>query len=653
VNIDFHALMSDPGTIARQMAHYKQWRDELTASISQYQAWLEKQGLANGEDDLRVYELIDNLRSDKLTIALVAEFSRGKTELINAIFFADYKQRLLPSEPGRTTMCPTELLYDESQPPSIRLLPIETRKSSLSVSEYKRAAATWTTIELQLDAPKQMAEAFQEIMKTRTVPVRTAIELGLEPEPPEGTPPPAGKTVDIPVWRHAIINYPHPLLKQGLVIVDTPGLNSLGLEPELTLTLLPKAHAVLFVLAADTGVTKSDLEVWNNYVRLARHGSTPKGCLAILNKIDTLWDELRGEADVNASIRVQAEETARLLGIGPAQVFPVSAQKGLVGKIRDDLALIARSRLPELETKLSNDIIPSKQEFLRHKVMKELGGLIETTNALVTARLATTDTQIQELRQLGEKGLDVVQGMLARIRLERSAYDARIDKFQATRAQIGNEINVMLDHLSIGEFDKLVGKCRTAMHESWTTAGLSAGMATLFTGLTEMMERSSRQASHLKGLIEDVYRKFHSEHGLPKLRPASFSLLAYRADLQRLRDEAEEFRGSARMLMTEQHFVTKNFFITLVSRARAVFVECNAGARAWSKTVMSPILAQIRENKAALEKRLENLKKIQDDVGSMGRQLAELQKIRLDLAQQYALTQAMLEKIDQKLPLDS
>ena len=47
--------------------------------------------------------------------------------------------------------------------------------------------------------------------------------------------------VEIPRWRHALINYPHPLLKQGLVVLDTPGLNAIGAEPELTLSLLPTA----------------------------------------------------------------------------------------------------------------------------------------------------------------------------------------------------------------------------------------------------------------------------------------------------------------------------------------------------------------------------------------------------------------------------
>ena len=45
-------------------------------------------------------------------LAFLAEFSRGKSELINALFFSDFKERLLPSDVGRTTMCPTEIFSD-------------------------------------------------------------------------------------------------------------------------------------------------------------------------------------------------------------------------------------------------------------------------------------------------------------------------------------------------------------------------------------------------------------------------------------------------------------------------------------------------------------------------------------------------------------
>ncbi|MDH5486234.1 MAG: dynamin family protein, partial [Gammaproteobacteria bacterium] len=324
---------------SRRLGDYKHWRDELIEIINEYQTWVESHGLASGEEDLQLYELIDSLRSDKLTIALVAEFSRGKTELINAIFFADYRQRLLPSEAGRTTMCPTELRFDENEPPCLKLLPIETRQTATSISEYKRSSSAWTVMPLDLDSTKKMAETFQHTIKTKPVRRQLAEALGLYHPDIEATMHMLNcdGSVEIPVWRHAIINFPHPLLKQGLVVLDTPGLNSLGTEPELTLSMLPSAQAVLFVLAADAGVTQTDLEVWNHHVSPNR-GNRGGGRLVALNKIDYLWDEMSNDSVFTAEIARQTQETARTLGISKNQVLAVSARKGLLGKIKTDHA---------------------------------------------------------------------------------------------------------------------------------------------------------------------------------------------------------------------------------------------------------------------------------------------------------------------------
>ena len=100
-----------------------------------------------------------------------------------------------------------------------------------------------------------------------------------------------------------MINYPHPLLKSGLVILDTPGLNALGTEPELTLKMIPSAHAILFLLAMDTGVTKSDMEIWQRYVQ-----SYQTRRIAVLNKIDLLWDELKTEDQIEESIVRQVDQ---------------------------------------------------------------------------------------------------------------------------------------------------------------------------------------------------------------------------------------------------------------------------------------------------------------------------------------------------------
>ena len=259
--------MSSQNLVAHFEA-YSAWRSGLSGSISDFRNWLIEQELNDAQMDLRLQHLVDRLGEDKLNVAFVAEFSRGKSELINAIFFADYKQRLLPSTAGRTTMCPTELLYDATREPNIQLLRIETRATDNTTTDYKRYLDEWTILPLDVQSGEGMIDAFRQVSETKRVPVADAQRYGLYDENDKDNPVAVDEegNVEVPCWRHAIINFPHPLLKQGLVILDTPGLNAIGTEPELTLNLLPNAHAVLFILAADTGVTKSDIEVWRSHI---------------------------------------------------------------------------------------------------------------------------------------------------------------------------------------------------------------------------------------------------------------------------------------------------------------------------------------------------------------------------------------------------
>ncbi|MHB8536030.1 MAG: dynamin family protein [Sulfuricaulis sp.] len=638
---------------SRRLGVYKHWRDELIEILIEYQTWVESHGLASGEEDLRLYELTDALRSDKLTIALVAEFSRGKTEIINAIFFADYRQRLLPSEAGRTTMCPTELRYDSNEAPCLKLLPIETRKTTTTISEYRRTPAAWTVIPLDLDSPKKMAETFQQTIKTKSVNAHDAEELGLYRSGAELTAHLLNTdgTVEIPVWRHAIVNFPHPMLKQGLVVLDTPGLNALGTEPELTLSMLPNAQAVIFVLAADAGVTKTDLEVWNSHVCPAKIHKGP-GRLVALNKIDALWDELNNAAAIDAAIARQTQETARTLNIGRNQVIAISAQKGLLGKIKTDYALIERSGLPALEAKLSDEIIPARQELLRERVIHDIGSMVETTSAMIEARLAAVIRQTEELQALEGENDDAIQDLVARLRDEKRVYDQTVVNFQNTRAILSGHVKTLLDYLSVDVFDGLAEKTRQNMSESWTTPGLQKGMQSLFDGALETMEKANKQAQQVRSLVQAVYGKFHSEHGLAKIKPANFSLLPYRSQLQKLYEEAEAFRNSPLLIVMEQHFVVQKFFVTLVGRAREILGECRFAANTWSKAIMAPILIQVREHKILMEQRLDNLKKVHDNFDNLRDRVADLESNRQNLENQQLVIRNMLRKINQPLPVN-
>ncbi len=165
--------------LAARFDAYGEWRKRLAQGVTALHEWLKRQDLADAQVDLKVSRLLARLHEDKLIVAFVAEFSRGKSELINAIFFADFGERLLPTTAGRTTMCPTELLYDATRPPSIRLLPIETRLKDATVTEFKNFADEWVTFPLDLAAAGRMSETLSKVAQMKRVPVVLARALGL------------------------------------------------------------------------------------------------------------------------------------------------------------------------------------------------------------------------------------------------------------------------------------------------------------------------------------------------------------------------------------------------------------------------------------------------------------------------------------------
>src|SRR5690606_7694952 len=290
----------DVKALHRQMATYNGWKHQLDERLQRFEKWGQSHDMVSTEVRKTLERARQLLRNESFTIACVGEFSRGKTELINALLYTDGGRRLLPSQPGRTTMCPTEICWEPGQQRNcVRLLPIETRRTSTSLQSFKRIPQNWITIDFDPHNHEQTRAAINQVSANKWVSSAEAIKLGfsgteLGEANEEGL-------VAIPSWRHALINLDHPLLRQGLRIVDTPGLNALGNEPELTLKTLPEAQAILFLLSADAGVTASDMSIWQDHLQILRDDHCT-AVLALLNKIDSLWDDLSSAQEVQANI---------------------------------------------------------------------------------------------------------------------------------------------------------------------------------------------------------------------------------------------------------------------------------------------------------------------------------------------------------------
>jgi len=640
--------------LADQFAHYSEWRKALVDSICDYRSWLNEQELNDAQIDQRISNLLERLREDKLNVAFVAEFSRGKSELINAIFFAGYGQRLLPSSAGRTTMCPTELLYDPSKPSSLQLLPIETRALDATTTEYKRYPDEWKVVEFNVDSSDSMVHAFKEVSSTKRVTLEEAEKYGLFDPNSSDDAMSINKdgSIDIPCWRYAVINFPHPLLEQGLVILDTPGLNAIGTEPELTLNMLPNAHAVLFILAADTGVTKSEIDVWRQYISGTRWKQ--KGRMAVLNKIDGLWDELKTEKEIEKEIAKQVKTTGELLGLDPGHIFPTSAQKGLLAKVNGDDELLVQSRLPALEKALSDELIPSKKEIVRDNTKNEIDDLINNSNMILESRVSGVVEQLEELRGLRGKNEDVVEHMMNKVKVDKENFEKGLQRFQALRSVFSQQTNKLFTLLGMEALKMKVHTTRETMVSASFTKTIRDAMDGFFDELKDRLVSSDAQIDEIKKMMDVMYDKFSKEHGLRKSEPPAFSTLRYQKELAKLeRAYKEQFNTAFNMIANEKMTLTTKFFETLASRVIHVYEVANRDVENWLKAVIAPMESQVREHQLQLRRRLESIKRIYKATDTLEDRILELENIEKSIRAQMGDLQILRQHMGNALAFEN
>lgn len=636
-----------------QLHEYSQWRSQLIQAIEMYQEWRIRYGMNDVHSTGTILNILNGLESDRVTLAFVAEFSRGKTELINALFFAETGVRLLPSAPGRTTMSPTEVFYDEEGGSYIRLLNIESRLEDISLAEYKNNPARWTQIDLNFDSPTQMQEAFRELIATKTVPRDVADKLGLwnEREAAEqGVVNP--ETVEIPCWRHALISFPHPLLKEGLCILDTPGLNALGTEPELTLNMLPSAQAIIFVLAADTGVTKSDLEMWRNHVCSAR-GGRKHGLAVVMNKIDSMWDDLAGETGYDAAIASQISTSAGILNIDESSIFPVSAKQALLAKVKSDNVLLEKSRLYSLEKYLSEDILKQRRQILLNTIKKDIGFLVGESANLTDGKLSNAAKQLEEFKKLDFENHEMTEKLMAETRDRQQHYMVNVENFQASRKVFSVQAKILIDSFAKEKVDEIIRQTREDMTKSLTTYGMKQQIRKLFDDLRDLLQDAVDTTNETRRLVKAIHKKFQDEYGFKEIEPQLFSIKQYQFELEQIFEEGEAFRTSAKTTLTEQSIVINKLYSTLISKARNIMKHAQKDAAAWSNSVLTPLMHQIKDHKKQIEGRLQMLRKINESKGSVAENIAILEQELEPLKRQRSELATIIKAMQLDVSTDS
>ena len=640
--------MKQQGTLSRQVEAYHHWKKDLIRQMGHYRLWLQNNDLFSGDIGQRIRDGVELLLQDELTIAFVGEYSRGKTELINALFFSGYGQRMLPSEAGRTTMCPTELFFDrDSRENYLSLLPIETRTGDLSLQQLRKQSERWHRFELDEHHPDVMREVLAEVARTKSVSPEQARDLGFNEAMLDHDRENPGQVL-VPAWRHALISIRHPLFEQGLRILDTPGLNALGSEPELTYSMLPRAHAVIFVLSADTGVTASDMTLWSEHID-TRDADHRAGRFAVLNKIDVLWDDLQGEQHTQQSIARVRGSTADHLGIHQRDVIPLSAKQGLLARVRHNNELFARSNLDQLEHLIVHRILSYKEQLITQNLISDLLGMLQNSQANLQVRLAGLE---EERQACAGATMDraALKRLAERAQKDYEFYHKKLITLRSSRRLMDSQGEMLAKLVSEERFEAHADQVRQLMSKSWTTAGMNRAMERFFERLETDMANLMTEARLAEKMVAGIYSRYHEDSRSQHLTPPPLRVGRHMIACRELRKKARRFRISPKNLLTEQSLLVRRFFNVMVSEARRLHERARQDVERWPRQALVPVMQYSLEQKQLLE---HQIRRLRDTVKTDRNSRAERQKLDkaiTELQRQLAMTNAMSRQIRKPAP---
>jgi predicted GTPase len=248
-------------------------------------------------------ELMVKLAEDRFTLAVVGQFKRGKSSMMNAII----GRELLPTGVLPLTSAITVLKFG----PTERLI-------------IEREDMQWP----------------------ETLPVSQLEDYVTE----RGNP---GNRKKI---KTATLEVPLPFLRRGLEFVDTPGIGSaIAANTATTYAFLPQCDAVLFVTSVDSPLTSAEMEFLQT-IRQHVHK-----IFFVVNKSDLLGERERREVleFIGKTLREQMQRD-------DARIFPLSCKIALAAKADGDELAYAQSGLGALQEELAHFLSEEKSTtFLR------------------------------------------------------------------------------------------------------------------------------------------------------------------------------------------------------------------------------------------------------------------------------------------------
>lgn len=279
-------------------------------------------------------EFKEKLEANTFNLVVVGQFKRGKTCLINALLGAD----LLPVSVVPLTSIVTVLVYGEE----------------LAV------------------------RVFFDNGKQRDIPVEELADYVTE----------SGNPRNVKEVREVVVFYPSPYLKDGVRLVDTPGVGSVYIHnTDVAYRYLPKSDAALFLLSIDQPVSSAELDFLADVRQYADR------IFFLLNKIDYLKEE-----EISRALSFSRAAIEQVMG-PEIKVFPISAKLALMGRLENAPEMTEKSRLADFSATLGRFLMKEKGKVLLGSVVNNLLKILSRERLGIELELKSLKTPVEQMRE--------------------------------------------------------------------------------------------------------------------------------------------------------------------------------------------------------------------------------------------------------------
>ena len=290
-------------------SNYRQTVAELRDAFINLKGFCVSLGMKNASESID--EMMKKSAEDSFDVAIVGEFRRGKSTLINALL----GKAILPSDVLPTTATLNRVTYGIT--PFVKI-------------EYKNGTTEDIDINQLSDYVTKLTDESEQ--RAQTI-------------------------------RQATVYYPVNYCKNNVDIIDTPGLNDDENMTEVTLSVLPQTDAALFVIMAQSPFSEYERDFLENKMLVSDIGRI----IFVVTRIDSFDEEDADRVIQNISDRIKKyvmEKAKKVLGedseefsayqrkLGSIKVLGVSAKQALKAKKTDDRELWEQSRFGAFEAEL-------------------------------------------------------------------------------------------------------------------------------------------------------------------------------------------------------------------------------------------------------------------------------------------------------------